>query len=307
MRVLTVKTGWIFLFILIIAVSITAMGLSQDNSKRARRLYDIEEQLTCSKSSPVKMKSIPSTVPVDYYRVKDDVWVNISQTRMAGEEAWLFVVNVEEGKKLKDGDALVDVSGVVERVFLEKGPDRNIHRIWEAPLDEGEYNVVVDFSPFGIYNRGGDLLDDISTTGVGFRVAVPWIDYIRIDPLEGNNVFEGGCTRLQGTGISQYWERYYAYAWRVGENGIPEDGGGDDVNAGQISPAWSTDVPYYLGEIGETGVFLAAIDYRCGEGLIFADFEIEINGNMVTMSDTATIVVIPPDWVPGDSSNILVR
>ncbi|MFQ6104661.1 MAG: hypothetical protein ACE5OP_10260 [Candidatus Glassbacteria bacterium] len=305
------KIVWIPTFTLIVIISIAATSLTQERTTRARRLYDIEKQLTCSNPLEDPTSGLPSTVPVDYFRQTDDVWVSFDPGRMAGEEAWLFVVNADKSIRLGDGDPLEDVSGGVERVFVEKGFGWKGYKIWKAPLVEGVYNVIVDFAPLGVYTRGLDIIDDIGAgSGVGFRVASqnPLIDYIRIDPLEGNNVIDGGCVRIYGTGQSQYWERHYAYGWNNGQNRIPEDGGGDDIRLGQISPAWSTDVPPYLGEIGDNGIFVAAFDYRCGDGNVFADYEIFRAGDgMVILSDTSYIAVLPPDWIPGDSTDVMGR
>ena len=291
-----------------IVLSRAVSGLTRKRTKRVRRQYDIEEQVTCSRPMQDLRTGMTSTVPVDYYRQTDDVWARIDPGKMAGEQAWLFVVSTEREKDLVDGAALEDVSGGVERVFLDEDPGNNVHCIWKTPLAEGTYDVVVDFAPLGVYDRGLDIIDDIRAgSGVGFRVAGqnPLIDYIRIDPLEGNNVIEGGCVRVYGTGQSQYYERHYAYAWNNGQNRIPEDGGGDDIRLGQITPAWSTDVPSYLGDIGENGVFVAAMDYRCGEGLVFAAYEIfRLGDGLVILSDTSNISVLPPDWIEGDSTGV---
>ena len=309
MRSNKVKTGLVLPLCLVVVATIVATGFSEESTRRAPRLYDIQEQLTCNKPSETAKPGYPFNTLVDHYGIQEDVWISADPGTMAGEEAWLFVVRANRGRKLQDGDVLEDVTGNVERVFLEEGNRPNNFLIWKAPLDQGTYNVVIDFAPLGVYNRGVDIIDDLNTysaTGVGFTVAYPIIDYIRIDPLPGNNVVDGGCTRVQGTGQSQYWERYYAYGWSNGENGIAEDGGGDDINSGRVAALWATDVPTTLGSIDVNGIFLAAIDYTCGVGLVWANYDYQkITGETVTYSDTATIAVIPPDWIPGDSTSIL--
>jgi hypothetical protein len=130
-------------------------------------------------------------------------------------------------------------------------------------------------------------------------------DYIRIAPLPGNNSIEGACTRVQGTGLPQYLQRFTAYAWNNGPNGIPESGGGDDINLGRILPNWSTDVPPNLGTIYSNGVFEAAIDYTCGQGLVFADYWVYRPGEgFEILNDSASISVIPPDWLPDVPQNL---
>lgn len=289
---------WFSPLFIIILVSVAA-GIAGERAQRARRLYDIRMQLTCGGPAGGERTGDPRTVTVDHYRIDDDVWVSIGPSDMAGEEAWLWVVRSEKGEKLVDGETLADASGEVERVVLGDDPGSNHFPVWRAPLVEGEYLVVVDFSPLGSYERGQDLLDGVSASEVGFRVAYPRIDYLRIAPLAGNNVVEGGCTRVQGTGLPQYFENYKAYVWSNGPNGTPEDGGGDDINIGQVAPSWSTDVPSWIGSIDQNGLFESAIDYRCGEGLVFAEYEVfKIGEGTVVLSDTASIAKIPPDWIP---------
>jgi|GEM_PF-2138327 len=306
MKLPSIKTGLILSLTLVVLMSLVAAGLSSEHGKRTKKLYNIQEQLTCSVPSRMVSPDHPSTTPVDQYRLKDNVWISVDPGRMAGEEAWVHIISAANGKKLMNGETLEDVSGNVERVFLKDSSAQNTFLIWEAPLDQGQYHVVVDFAPLGVYDLGVDILDNMGANGVGFGVLFTFIDYIRIDPLPGNNVWDGGCTRVQGSGQSQYWERHFAYAWNNGTNGIPEDGGGDDINTGQVAATWATDVPEYLGSIDENGVFLAAIDYRCGDGLIFADYEyMKLNGETVMLSDTSTIIIAPPDWIPGDSLQVL--
>lgn len=308
MKFINLRTGCCVVFTSVVLISIAAAGFSQEKPYRARKLYDIEEQLTSVRPAGVVKPGYPVTGHIDYYRVDDDVWVSVKPDRMVGEEAWLFVVNAANGTKPKDGEALEDVSGGVERIFIRSQIQSNCHLVWKAPLVEGEYNVVIDFAPLGVYNRGLDIIDDMSTTGVGFRVSYPLVDYLMIEPLDGNNIIDGGCARVQGTGLPQFYEYYKAYVWNNGENGIPEEGGGDDVNLGQVMPSWSTDVPSYLGSIDELGIFESAIDYRCGEGLVFASYEFfKIGEGLITLSDTSTVAVLPPDWVQGDSLIILGR
>jgi hypothetical protein len=288
-----------FPFFALVALVLVSMatGYAGERAEGARRLYDIQEQLTCGGPAG-KGPAVRSTVTVDHFRIDDDVWVTVPPD-MAGEEAWLHVLATQEGKRLADGALLADVSGVIERVIIDEDAGNNQFLIWKGPLVEGEYQVVVDFAPLGSYERGQDLLDGMSATGVGFRVAYPLIDYLRIEPHAGNNVVEGGCTRVRGTGLPQFLESFKAYAWNNGPNGTPEDGGGDDVNIGQVVPTWSTDVDPWIGTINEYGWFESGIDYRCGEGLVFAEYEyFKIGEGTVVMSDTATIAKIPPAWIP---------
>jgi hypothetical protein len=124
-------------------------------------------------------------------------------------------------------------------------------------------------------------------------------DYIRIKPLPGNNRVPGGCTRVQGTGLPQYTELYMAFAWNNGPNGIPEDGGGDDINLGRVFPAWSTDVSPTLGTIHWNGLFEAAVHRDCGQGYVYAKYRVYTPGQgFALLTDSALVSVIPPDWLP---------
>jgi len=126
------------------------------------------------------------------------------------------------------------------------------------------------------------------------------IDYIKIVEPPGNNRVPGPCTRLQGTGLPQYYARFRANGWNNGPNGIPEDGGGDDILVGPVNAFWGTRVGPELGTIDRrTGVFTAAVSIDCGEGLVGAFYRHFREGEgWVLMRDLSSIAVIPPDWLP---------
>jgi len=127
----------------------------------------------------------------------------------------------------------------------------------------------------------------------------PDIDYIKIVEPPGNNRVPQPCTRLQGTGIAQYEAQFRVHGWTNGVNGVPENGGGDDVRVGPVRATWVANVPASLGSIEFTGLFTAAIDDDCGDGPVYARYRHYKEGvGFVMMADTSSIAVIPPDWIP---------
>ncbi len=128
------------------------------------------------------------------------------------------------------------------------------------------------------------------------------IDYIKIVEPPGNNRVPGPCTRLRGTGLPQFKARFSAFGWNNGPNGIPEDGGGDDIRLDLVDALWGTRVGPELGTINRhSGLFMAAVSIDCGEGLVGAFYRHFREGEgWVLMRDLSTIAVIPPDWLPDE-------
>jgi hypothetical protein len=142
---------------------------------------------------------------------------------------------------------------------------------------------------------------DEQTTQKGPAMDIPneEIDYIKIDPLRGNNRRPGsGCARIYGGGDQQWTEQFWAWGWNNGPNGIPQDGGGDDIKVRIVPAVWSTDVPLNIGRIFQNGLFRASTDDDCGEGYVLAEYEVFREGKgFEILSDVATIAVFPPDWL----------
>jgi hypothetical protein len=160
----------------------------------------------------------------------------------------------------------------------------------------------------------GVLIAVVSITGLGLsqviereveigpevEIGYQDIDYIKINEPPGNNVVPQPCTRLQGTGLPQYRVQFHAYGWNNGPNGIPEDGGGDDIRLGRVRANWSTEVsPETMGSIDSNGLFTAAVHEECGDGRVLASYRHYREGmGFITLTDQSSIAVIPPDWLP---------
>ena len=109
----------------------------------------------------------------DKYFNTDDVWVAVNPKDRPGggeQNARIYVVNHLDESQWLHGTALTDVSTDGYEEVPIKGSCRNQNeiRIWEAPLVNGNYDVVVDFAPFGVYDQGQDIIDELDN--VGFEV-----------------------------------------------------------------------------------------------------------------------------------------
>jgi hypothetical protein len=103
-----------------------------------------------------------------------------------------------------------------------------------------------------------------------------------------------GSGSYQG-GLYEPTEPYVAHGWSNGLNGIPENGGGDDVYVGTVSASWSTNAAETAGRIhSATGLFVAAnlTNHKAvGEpaDTVTATYAGATPG-------TAIIIVSPPSW-----------
>lgn len=129
--------------------------------------------------------TVPTSDGVLYYMFQDkyfntdDVWVAVNPKDRPGgvtggpQNARIYVVNHLTESQWVDGLVLNDVSTDGFDTVSIKGSCRNQNeeRIWEAPLTNGNYDVVVDFAPLGVYNQGQDFIDELDY--VGFQVVNP--------------------------------------------------------------------------------------------------------------------------------------
>ena len=129
--------------------------------------------------------TVPATDSVLYYMFQDkyfntdDVWVAVNPKDRPGgstgpeQSARIYVVNHLNESQWVHGQALTDVSADSYEEVPIKGWCRNQNeiRVWEAPLTNGNYDVVVDFAPFGVYDQGQDIVDELNN--VGFQVVNP--------------------------------------------------------------------------------------------------------------------------------------
>lgn len=122
----------------------------------------------------------PNPVYKDYFAPEEEVWVAVNPHagghEDVGQKARLYVVNHKLEADWLDGTALSNVSADnYETTTIQPGcANVNYNRVWTKPniRDEG-YDVVVDFEPFGIYNKGKDIIDRLDKKG--FIVPTLWV------------------------------------------------------------------------------------------------------------------------------------
>jgi hypothetical protein len=162
----------------------------------------------------------------DRYFNTDDVWVAINPKDRPGgvsgaaQNARIYVVNHLDESHWIDGMALTDVSGDGYEDVPIKGWCRNQNevRIWQAPLVNGQYDVVVDFAPFGVYNQGQDIVDELNN--VGFEVVNPTalaivypVNPLRVFPekevpsgMKRDDIYVVAKISPAASGTSIYWD-----------------------------------------------------------------------------------------------------
>lgn len=129
----------------------------------------------------------PNPVYKDVFAVVEEVWVAVNPHAGGGDyvgnTARLYVVTHKIESNWLDGIALTDVStDGFETVVIQPGcANVNYTRVWSSPAI-GEYDVVVDFSPFGQYDKGKDIIDKLDD--IGFTVPTLWVC---LDSVEFNH------------------------------------------------------------------------------------------------------------------------
>lgn len=138
------------------------------------------ENLTCQEPHLVitgRFGEMPPPLHKDYFAPIESVWAALNQSSLAPtkKKARLYIIKHRDGDFFADGVELVDDSGGYESVVLEPGSGKFLfEQVWDRPkVQEKGYDVVVDFEPFGIYNKGFDIID----TGEkgGFYVPKHWL------------------------------------------------------------------------------------------------------------------------------------
>jgi hypothetical protein len=141
-----------------------------------------EAELACQ-APPQDMSGMvigaPTPAYKDVFSANEQVWVAVSPhiggRSYAYKEARLYVVNHRKKTDWHDGTNLTDVSGGYETVTIKPGSaNLNYTRVWNSPsVREKGYDIVVDFAPFGIYDRGQDIVDGLNKKG--FYVPELWV------------------------------------------------------------------------------------------------------------------------------------
>jgi hypothetical protein len=112
------------------------------------------------------------------------------------------------------------------------------------------------------------------------------VDYLLVRPNPGE-------VRISGGGVPEWKQFFRAGGFDNGPNGIPENGGGDDIFLGVLREGvtWSTSLPPEIGRIKPSNGALLAGD-QTGEGTVTATYP-------GATPATVGVLVYPPDWVPG--------
>jgi hypothetical protein len=131
---------------------------------------------------------------IDMFAPTEDVWCWINPDSPLGEsDRYIDRYIVKHKDNWLQGDELKDVSGPnPEGSTIQTGcTNMGNVLIWPAPLDPGEYDIIIDFNRNGIYDEGVDILDgtNVDGTNVGFRVAqtakAEWSVFIYMSPGAG--------------------------------------------------------------------------------------------------------------------------
>jgi hypothetical protein len=159
-------------------------SISRSESYPGSRLdTHVEAELACQApprdSSTGTVIGAPNPVYKDNFGANEEVWLAVDPYT-AGQDysnqaARLYVVYHQAEANWLDGATLTDVSGGYETVTVQPGSANvNYTRIWSSPtVREDGYDVVVDFEPFGIYDKGQDIIDSLDARG--FVVPTLWV------------------------------------------------------------------------------------------------------------------------------------
>lgn len=143
----------------------------------------VEAELACQAPprDPVTGTVIGAPNPIykDHFGASEEVWLAVNPYTgghdYSNQNARLYVVYHRTEINWWDGLTLVDVSGGYETVTIQPGcANVNYTRIWTTPtVRDAGYDVVVDFAPFGVYDRGQDIVDSLNAKG--FVVPTLWV------------------------------------------------------------------------------------------------------------------------------------
>ncbi|MFX0199466.1 MAG: hypothetical protein ACFFCW_25370, partial [Candidatus Hodarchaeota archaeon] len=142
----------------------------------------IEQEVTCQEPSPPP-PAAPNPIYRDSFSTSENVWVAVNPhtqgQNYVGMNARIYVVNHKPEANWTHGTALVDVSGGYETTVIQPGcANVNYTLIWPNPLTPGEYDVITDFAPFGVYDKGTDIVDMLDP--IGLLVGDADIEVVRI-------------------------------------------------------------------------------------------------------------------------------
>jgi hypothetical protein len=142
----------------------------------------IEEDIACQAPPHDNAGNVigaPNPIYKDIFSTTEEVWVAVNPKagggNYVGQSARIYVVDHKLEADWTDGAALNDVDGSTgyETTTIQPGC-ANVNYTWvmnNPPVKS--YDVIVDFAPFGVYNKGMDIIDKLDD--IGFDVPSLWI------------------------------------------------------------------------------------------------------------------------------------
>lgn len=120
----------------------------------------------------------PNPIYKDQFSPVEEVWVAVNPHagggNYVGQTARLYVVDHLPASGWTNGKTLTDKSSDNYEVAVVQPGCANVNytKVWSNP-SIGDYDVVVDFAPFGVYNVGTDIIDKLNAKG--FYVPSQWV------------------------------------------------------------------------------------------------------------------------------------
>lgn len=146
--------------------------------------HHVEAETACQQP-PLKPDGTVSGAPnpqyKNYFGIGESIWIAVNPYTGGGnysnKTARLYVV--DDQNSWSDNATLVDKSGGYVTAVIQPGcANVNYHRVWPK-ASGGDYDVIVDFSPYGVYNKGQDIIDHVAVQG--FVVPDPAISLKEIE------------------------------------------------------------------------------------------------------------------------------
>jgi hypothetical protein len=142
----------------------------------------VEDEIACQeppRDSSGNVIGAPNPVYKDCFCPREEVWAAVNPYAgghdYSNQNARIYIVYDMPEASWLHGTVLNDVSGGYETITVQPGcANVNYTRIWSNPVvrDLG-YDVVVDFAPFGVYDKGQDIIDSLDPRG--FYVPTLWV------------------------------------------------------------------------------------------------------------------------------------
>ena len=178
-------------------------------------------------AGPNKVIGTPNPVYKDHFGADEEIWAAVNPKTCCHDreykKARLYVVDHKSPDQWQDNTRLKDVTTRgYKMVTIQPGTAKNNYtRVWEEGKprvrDEG-YDVVVDFPPFGYYNKGRDILDCGGCgDAAGFYVPEEWVC---LEEIYFNFDDKSDC--CDAINIRKNWEEEVgAPEWKKGEISYP--------------------------------------------------------------------------------------